>query len=340
MIREFHCECGTHLLVPKNLERVRCQKCQRVVVFREPAPQLATNNARRNWLLALGILLALLTAVASDALFGGPGDEALAGVWVFESQSFADGTAASGAERDAARIAVEFRRDGTWRGRIPGAGRADSWKTVKRKGRKLTIELTSRGSTSDSVEITFRGHDRLALRFPDESVGFVLRRIAKAVPRNTSEAAEVDPAIAVAEASSVDADYSLIEKDLYMGASVPEPPPGTRAVINLCEKYDRYRRPVYLWTPITDGAPAPSISWLQHWVKTVHAARKKGLTTYVHCYGGISRSGMLVVAYCMFEHGWTRDQALAFVRSQRPVTRPNPAFMQLLLEWEQFLKKS
>jgi len=47
---------------------------------------------------------------------------------------------------------------------------------------------------------------------------------------------------------------------------------------------------------------------------------------------------MVVTAYLMFKNNWTRDQALAFVRSRRPITRPNPAFMQLLNEWEQVLK--
>jgi protein-tyrosine phosphatase len=45
-----------------------------------------------------------------------------------------------------------------------------------------------------------------------------------------------------------------------------------------------------------------------------------------------------VVAYYMFRNGWSRDEAMGFVRSQRPGPRPNPAFMQLLLEWERALK--
>lgn len=43
---------------------------------------------------------------------------------------------------------------------------------------------------------------------------------------------------------------------------------------------------------------------------------------------------MVTAAYLMKEHGWGRDEALAFLRSKRPVVRPNPAFMQLLTEWE------
>jgi protein-tyrosine phosphatase len=42
-----------------------------------------------------------------------------------------------------------------------------------------------------------------------------------------------------------------------------------------------------------------------------------------------------VVAYLMARYGWTRDDALRFMRSRRDVVRPNPAFMRLLQEWEQ-----
>ena len=45
-----------------------------------------------------------------------------------------------------------------------------------------------------------------------------------------------------------------------------------------------------------------------------------------------------VVAYLMQRNHWSRDQALEFVREKRPQVRPNPAFMELLLEWERLLK--
>ena len=35
-----------------------------------------------------------------------------------------------------------------------------------------------------------------------------------------------------------DFNYSLIEEGLYMGGDVARPPPGTKAVLNLCEKKD------------------------------------------------------------------------------------------------------
>jgi Dual specificity phosphatase, catalytic domain len=132
--------------------------------------------------------------------------------------------------------------------------------------------------------------------------------------------------------------YSRIEDGLYLGGSVPEPPPGTRAVLNLCETEDSYHVEVHKWAAIRDAEPAPSIDWLREQVSFVELQRRAGLPTYVHCWAGVSRGGMVTVAYEMAKNNWTRDEALAFVRTQRPQVRPNPAFMQLLLEWEQVVK--
>jgi hypothetical protein len=135
-----------------------------------------------------------------------------------------------------------------------------------------------------------------------------------------------------------DEPYSLIEDGLYVGASVPEPPAGTGAVVNLCDRKDPYEVDTCLWEPILDAGKAPSIDWLRRIVEFIDGQRREGVTTYVHCAAGVSRSGMVVVAYLMYEHDWTRDRALAFIRSRRFQINPNPAFMQLLAEWEQVLK--
>ena len=63
--------------------------------------------------------------------------------------------------------------------------------------------------------------------------------------------------------------YSLIEEGLYMGGRVQNPPPGTKAVLNLDETEDSYRCDVHLWEPIRDSAPAPSIDWLRRQVDFV-----------------------------------------------------------------------
>jgi hypothetical protein len=135
-----------------------------------------------------------------------------------------------------------------------------------------------------------------------------------------------------------DYNYSLIEDGLYLGGSVAEPPSGTRAVLNVCESEDRYKAEVHRWQPIPDAAPAPSIDWLRQQVAFVDQQRRAGLPVYVHCHAGISRGGMVVTAYLMARDGMTRDQALALIRKRRLI-RPNPAFMELLLEWQEVVKK-
>ena len=131
--------------------------------------------------------------------------------------------------------------------------------------------------------------------------------------------------------------YSLIEHGLYLGGNVNEPPPGTRAVLNLCEFADPYCCEVHVNDGIRDAAPAPSLDWLREKVAFVETQRKAGRTTFVHCFQGVSRSGMVMTAYLMKTHGLKLDEALRLVRAKRPQVRPNMAFMELLREWEREL---
>jgi hypothetical protein len=136
-----------------------------------------------------------------------------------------------------------------------------------------------------------------------------------------------------------DHNYSLIDDGLFMGGNVGRPPPGTTAVLNLCQKKDAYHCDTQVWEPIPDHAPAPDLDWLRRQVEFIAARRKAGNIVYVHCSAGISRSGMVVIAYEMHKNHWTRDEALKFVRAKRPHTHPNPAFMNRLLEWERVVLK-
>jgi Dual specificity phosphatase, catalytic domain len=134
--------------------------------------------------------------------------------------------------------------------------------------------------------------------------------------------------------------YSRVEDGLYVGGYVDRPPRGTRAVLNVGEQEDPYEAEAHLWRPIKDAEPAPSVEWLREAVAFVEANRAAGRTTFVHCRNGVSRSGLVVVAYLMRKHARGRDEALAFARRARPELRPNPAFMRLLLEWEKEVKRA
>jgi Dual specificity phosphatase, catalytic domain len=133
--------------------------------------------------------------------------------------------------------------------------------------------------------------------------------------------------------------YTRIENGLWLGGYVAEPPSGTQAVLNLCETEDPYRVETHKWEPIRDAEPAPSLEWLRQQVGFIESERAAGHVVFVHCRNGVSRSGMVMAAFFMRREKWSLDQSLEFLRSRRPGVRPNPAFMRLLLEWEQSLKE-
>ena len=133
--------------------------------------------------------------------------------------------------------------------------------------------------------------------------------------------------------------YSLIEDNLYVGSSVPEPPPGTKAVLNLCGQKDPYAVDNLLWESILEGGKDPDLAWLRRMVDFIDSQQQAGRITYVHCLAGMNRSGMVVTAYLMFKHNWARDQALEFVQRKRPQVLPNPSLMRLLSEWEKALNE-
>src|SRR5438132_11218667 len=104
--------------------------------------------------------------------------------------------------------------------------------------------------------------------------------------------------------------YTIIRDGLYLGGYVKSPPPGTKAVLNLCRLADPYKVEAHVWEKIKDTTPAPSIDWLKKQVKFIDDQRQAGKTVYVHCRNGVSRSGMVVVAYVMSKDKLPRDKAL------------------------------
>jgi hypothetical protein len=135
-----------------------------------------------------------------------------------------------------------------------------------------------------------------------------------------------------------DQSYALIEPNLYAGEWVAQPPPGAHAVINLCDQKDPYRAPIHLDMPI-DGTATPSVEWLTRVVNIIDEQRSHGATVYVHCLGGVNRTGMVITAYLIHAHGWSAAEALAFAQSKRPQFSPNPVMLRFLGEWERHCKQ-
>ena len=139
-------------------------------------------------------------------------------------------------------------------------------------------------------------------------------------------------------AHSYDQPYCRVEDGLYLGRAVRQPPPGTRAVVNVCGREDPYQAEAVFWEPVFEAGKEPDLDWLRRTVEFIATQRKAGRPTYVHCLAGMNRSGAVVTAYLMHEHGWSRDQALSYLQQRRPVIQPNPQLMRLLAEWETALK--
>jgi predicted protein tyrosine phosphatase len=127
---------------------------------------------------------------------------------------------------------------------------------------------------------------------------------------------------------------TLIEPGFYMGGCRALVPSGVRAVLNLSMNADTNSAEVSRWEPIEDGEPVPTVAWLRSQVEFIDQQRKVGRAVFVHCDAGVSRSGLVSAAYFMWRDHLKREDALAFLRRRRPEVKPNPAFMNLLAEWE------
>jgi hypothetical protein len=273
-------------------------------------------------LLLFGAILLLFRKSTEDALVGS---------WTIEPESAQESYPLQVAQTG---MALDFHRDGTFLLHFADETTAGKWRITRKEGDKVTVTLAIPGEPPG--ECSPQGSNGMLSTLPGLGT-FALTRYDPGDPAQSPVRPSVAPNTAAPLIGSNSANYSLIVERLYMGGAVPQPPPATRATLNLSQVNDSWRTEVYNWKPIPDAAPAPSLDWLQQQVDFVSSSRGSGKVTYVHCTGGKSRSGLVTVAYVMAEHHWSRDRALSFVRSRRPQTNPNAAFLDLLSKWEQHL---
>lgn len=69
---------------------------------------------------------------------------------------------------------------------------------------------------------------------------------------------------------------------------------------------------------------------LFHLVKMIDGYLSCGKQVLVNCFAGVSRSTTIVLAYLMYKNKWSVQEALAFVRSKRPIINPNYGFISQL----------
>jgi hypothetical protein len=128
------------------------------------------------------------------------------------------------------------------------------------------------------------------------------------------------------------ANYTELKPGLFLGGQCANPPEGTRAVLSVTPNRDAFSAEFYQWRPVPTGA-MPTVEWLREQVEFIDLHRKEKRGVFVHCDAGMDRSAMVVVAYLMWRDGMTRDAAIETVRRKRAI-QVNPAFMEMLREWE------
>eukprot|EP00052_Salpingoeca_macrocollata_P032421 m.5653 g.5653 ORF g.5653 m.5653 type:complete len:241 (+) comp3658_c0_seq2:142-864(+) len=86
-----------------------------------------------------------------------------------------------------------------------------------------------------------------------------------------------------------------------------------------------------LHIPIPDYQ-APTLAELKAAIDFLAAHADKEDSVYVHCNGGKGRSAVVVIAWLMQQHGWTKEQAFAHVRGIRNIANM-PRLFGIFPQW-------
>lgn len=109
---------------------------------------------------------------------------------------------------------------------------------------------------------------------------------------------------------------------------------------------NRYKLKRYLLLPI-DDVPSAAPKMINEVIpkamrfldQFLHPAAPQKTRVLVHCHAGVSRSATVVLAWLMKHFKLDRDKALSFLRSRRSIVNPNEGFMNILKQWENYLKR-
>jgi len=69
----------------------------------------------------------------------------------------------------------------------------------------------------------------------------------------------------------------------------------------------------------------------------VETIRNQGGKCLVHCFGGVSRSPTVTIAYCMKFKKWNLRNSYDHVKNSRDIIQPNEGFIKQLIELEREL---
>lgn len=90
----------------------------------------------------------------------------------------------------------------------------------------------------------------------------------------------------------------------------------------------------YLQVPVADAPTEPLCDFFDPIADHIHDVEARRGRTLLHCVAGVSRSAALGLAYLMKYHAMSLRDAHAWVRSCRPIIRPNSGFWEQLIRYE------
>lgn len=94
----------------------------------------------------------------------------------------------------------------------------------------------------------------------------------------------------------------------------------------------------YIHIPISDSPVAALSRHFDEVADKIQLTAAHGGRTLVHCNAGVSRSTALCMAYLMKHHGVTLLEAHRWVKTCRPLARPNEGFWKQLIRYEMELR--
>ncbi|XP_013867541.1 dual specificity protein phosphatase 18 [Austrofundulus limnaeus] len=94
----------------------------------------------------------------------------------------------------------------------------------------------------------------------------------------------------------------------------------------------------YIHLPVSDTPLSPLRDHFGEVADKIRSTAEGGGRVLVHCNAGVSRSAALCMAYLMKHSGVTLLEAHGWVKSCRPIARPNPGFWKQLVQYEAELR--
>ncbi|XP_045890339.1 dual specificity protein phosphatase 18 [Micropterus dolomieu] len=94
----------------------------------------------------------------------------------------------------------------------------------------------------------------------------------------------------------------------------------------------------YTHIPVSDSPMSPLCDHFDEVADKIQITAECGGRTLVHCNAGVSRSAALCMAYLMKHRGVTLLEAHRWVKTCRPIVRPNDGFWKQLIRYEMELR--